>query len=83
MFYATIPRLCLIAILLFAGGAEAQISGGAFRGEVRDASNAVVPQSRVSIRSNDNGTEVAAESDSEGVYVSPNLIPGSYLLSAT
>ena len=34
-----------------------QVSGGAFRGEVRDASNAVVPQTKILIRSNDNGMQ--------------------------
>jgi len=63
--------------------ALAQISGGAFRGEVRDASNAVVPQTKVLIRSADNGMQAIAESNGEGLYVSPNLIPGSYLLSAS
>lgn len=63
--------------------ALAQISGGAFRGEVRDASSGVVPQSRILIRSNDNGMEVAAESNGEGLYITPTLIPGSYLLSAS
>jgi len=71
----------LVLGLLVAGAALAQISGGAFRGEVRDPSNAVVPQAKIQIQSADNGMQVAAESDSEGLYVSPNLIPGSYLLS--
>src|SRR5665213_182720 len=71
----------LVLGFLAAAAALAQISGGAFRGEVRDPSNAVVPQAKVQIQSADNGMQVTAESNSEGLYVSPNLIPGSYLLS--
>ena len=60
-----------------------QVSGGAFRGEVRDASKAVVPQTKILIRSNDNGMEIVAESNGDGLYITPTLIPGSYTLSAT
>ncbi len=72
----------LAASILTAGAAMAQISGGAFRGEVRDPSNAVVPRAKIQIRSADNGMQTIAESDGQGLYVSPNLIPGKYLLSA-
>ncbi|HEX4274307.1 MAG TPA: TonB-dependent receptor [Bryobacteraceae bacterium] len=61
--------------------APGQVSGGAFRGEVRDASQAVVEHAKVEIRSRDNGMRTIAESNRDGLYVSPNLIPGSYLLS--
>ena len=77
------------AIILFFTGAltariaDAQISGGVFRGEVRDQSNAVVPEAKVTIRSNDNGMQVIAESNGDGLYVTPTVIPGSYTLSAT
>ena len=72
----------LAAAFLVAGVVLAQISGGAFRGEVRDVSNAVVPRAKILIRSAENGMQTAAESNGEGLYVSPNLIPGSYRLSA-
>ena len=62
--------------------ALAQTSGGVFRGEVRDASSAVVPQAKLLIRSLDNGTETSAESNAEGLYITHALIPGSYSLSA-
>src|SRR5579871_1095060 len=72
-----------IAVTLLASAAFGQVSGGAFRGEVRDASNAVVPQAHIAIRSNDTGTVVFSESNGDGLYVTPTLIPGSYVLSAT
>ena len=80
-FLSSSRRLCFAGFLI-AGAALAQVSGGAFRGEVRDASNAIVPQTQIQIRSNDTGLEVAAESNGEGLYVTPTLIPGSYVLSA-
>jgi hypothetical protein len=68
---------------LLAGTVYAQTLGGVFRGEVRDPSSAIVPQTKVIIRSNDNGMQVNAESNGDGIYVTPTLIPGSYTLSAT
>lgn len=68
---------------LIAGLADAQTSGGVFRGEVRDPSSAIVAQAKIVIRSNDNGMQVIAESNGEGLYVTPTVIPGSYTLSAT
>src|SRR5579862_1063395 len=63
--------------------ADAQISGGVFRGEVRDPSNAIVAQAKITIRSNENGMQVIAESNGDGLYVTPTVIPGSYTLSAS
>src|SRR5690349_8553547 len=73
----------LFAVLLVATPAAAQISGGAFRGEIRDESSAAMPQAKISIRSQETGFEVIAESNGDGLYLTPNLTPGSYLLSAT
>jgi hypothetical protein len=67
---------------LLASAALAQTSGGIFRGEVRDASGATVPQTKLLIRSIDNGTEASAESNGEGLYLTHALIPGFYSLSA-
>src|SRR5579863_3642670 len=61
----------------------AQVSGGAFRGEVRDASNSVVPDARIVIRSLESGTTVIDETNGQGLYNTPTLVPGSYTLTAT
>ncbi len=79
----SIARKLLLTGALIGSVADAQTSGGVFRGEVQDPSGAVVPLAKVVIRSNDNGTQVVAESNGEGLYVTPTVIPGSYTLSAT
>jgi hypothetical protein len=81
--WSSIARKFFVAGVLIAGVADAQTSGGVFRGEVRDPSSAIVPQAKIVIRSNDNGTQVIAESNGDGLYVTPTVIPGSYTLSAT
>jgi hypothetical protein len=53
-----------------------------FRGEVRDTSNAVVERATILIQSTDNGTEVPVTSNGEGLYITPTLVAGSYLLTA-
>lgn len=58
-------------------------TGGVFRGEVRDSSNALVDKARILLRSTDTGVETIAESSSEGLYVTPSLIPGKYILTAS
>ena len=42
-----------------------------------------MPQAKIAIRSNETGLEVITESNGDGLYLTPNLTPGSYLLSAT
>jgi hypothetical protein len=75
------PRLA--ALCLLAACLKAQSTGGVFRGEVRDPSDATVFQAKIVIHSQDTGAEVFAESNSDGLYLSPSLIPGSYILSAS
>lgn len=53
------------------------------RGEVRDGSGAVVPGAAVVIRSQDTGFTAATESNGVGLYISPTLLPGDYLISAS
>jgi len=81
--WLSLMRKLLFAAALAASIADAQTSGGVFQGEVHDPSGAVVPQAKVVIRSNDNGTQVIAESNNDGLFVTPTVLPGSYTLSAT
>ena len=80
---ASVAGRYLFGGALIASVAYGQISGAVFRGEIRDPSNSVVPQAKISIRSNDNGTEMIAESNGDGLYITPTVIAGSYTLSAT
>ncbi|HEY3826103.1 MAG TPA: TonB-dependent receptor [Bryobacteraceae bacterium] len=73
----------LVLALFAATAIVAQVSGGAFRGEVRDESNAVVPAAQVVIRSLDTGETVVTESNGEGLFSTPTLIPGRYSLQAS
>jgi hypothetical protein len=70
------------AFYLVPGTISAQISGGVFRGEVRDSTGGVVREARIRLESVETGAVTLAESNSEGLYNSPDLVPGGYYLTA-
>ncbi len=72
-----------LTVCFTAGTAYAQVSGGVFRGEIRDATGAVLPRAQIRIESEDSGRVTLADSNDEGLYVSLDLIPGAYRLTAT
>lgn len=79
----TVVIRCIFTMVFLAGAARAQVTGGVFRGEVKDPSGAVVDSAKIVIQSQDTGAEFATESNADGLYLSPSLIAGSYLLTAT
>jgi hypothetical protein len=81
--WLSITQKLALGVALMTVVADAQTSGGAFRGEVRDPSGAIVPHARVAIQSNESGTQVMAESNDDGLYLTPTLIPGAYTLRAS
>src|ERR1700722_924164 len=82
---SAMARITVIAMLVLAlfplSSLRAQVSGGIFRGEVRDASGALVPHAKITIRSLSTGIESPAESSGEGIYQSPTLPAGDYRLT--
>ena len=74
--------LLALAVLLVVAGAPAtavaQVTTGTITGTVRDQQGAIVPGATVTIRDQDKGTSRSFVADSQGAYVAPFLIPGSY-----
>lgn len=75
-------KVWLAVAAMATGVAAAQTSGGSFRGSARDPSGAFVPGVRIVIRAIESGIETTTESNREGLWVSPTLIPASYVLTA-
>ena len=69
--------------LFWSRPSEAQVSGATLSGLITDLSGASIPNATVTIRNV--GTEELREvlSNSEGFYSAPNLLPGSYDVSAS
>jgi len=56
----------------------AQVTGATLSGSVTDASKAVIPNAQVSIKNVATGVSTVVVVNSDGLYVAPNLLPGSY-----
>jgi len=76
-------RFVVFSVLLAAAVAlQAQIvETGTITGVVRDRSGAVIAKAQVNIRNAATGLTSGTLSDSQGIYVSPPLDPGDYLVS--
>ena len=68
---------CLVATL-----SSAQGVGGTFLGRVRDASGGTLPYARISISNTATGVVTDVTTNAEGFYSAPNLLPGSYHVTA-
>jgi hypothetical protein len=68
----------VLALTLVAGSLFAQSERGTITGTVHDASGAVVPGAKVTIRNVDTNVASDAVSNASGEYTVPNLQPGRY-----
>ena len=71
-----------ILFLLASSVAFAQFDSGQISGFVRDSSQAVVPGATVTAVNQGNGDQRQTVSNASGYYVFPNLVVGSYTVSA-
>jgi hypothetical protein len=70
-------------ILLVPGRIYTQVVGATLSGTVTDQSGAVIPNEQISIKNIATGFTRDLVTDSAGFYTAPNLIPGSYEVTAT
>lgn len=83
---STLALSILVLIVLCAAlpvPANAQVVGGTLIGTLSDPSHAVITNGQVSIQ--DTATKIVrvAYTNHDGLYTAPNLLPGSYILSAS
>jgi hypothetical protein len=75
----------IVSILLVCSGsvfAQAQAQTGRLRGQIVDATGAVIPGASITVK-NSSGLVVSATSDGVGSYDVKNLAPGKYTVSVT
>ncbi len=72
-----------LALVLLAGRAVAQVSGGAISGTVSDPGGAAVAGADITIENVDTGETRRVASSTTGLFNSPNLPPGKYKVTAT
>lgn len=74
--------ICTMAVILTAASTWAQESRGTILGRVTDSSGAVVPGATVRITNVATEVVAIAQSNEQGNYLAPFLIPGIYRLSS-
>jgi hypothetical protein len=71
-----------VAILITAVPASAQVDRATLTGVVRDASEAVLPNAKVTVTSLATNVASTVTTNNAGVYLVVNLLPGEYLVQA-
>jgi hypothetical protein len=76
-----VVTLCLN--LFWSAPSEAQVAGATLSGEITDPSGASIANATVSIKNVGTGEVREVQSNGDGFYSAPNLLPGSYEVSAS
>jgi Carboxypeptidase regulatory-like domain/TonB-dependent Receptor Plug Domain len=72
------------ALVLVTGSAcLAQVSGGTISGSVRDSSERAIAGAHVFIRNSETAILRSVTADNDGIYTAPNLVTGTYQVSAS
>ncbi len=71
-------RRMVLAVLLFALPAAAQVNLGRLSGNVTDETGGVMAGAKVSVIDQDRGTTRVLTTDEAGAYAAPSLTPGNY-----
>jgi hypothetical protein len=71
-----------VIALTFAGAARAQTTTGTIRGYIKDQNGTPISGADVQARNDQNGVQRTTTSRTDGSYILPGLVPGTYELSA-
>ena len=75
---------CVTAIALVTGSAcLAQVAGGTISGSVRDSSGRAIAGAQVTVKNCETAILRSIDADSDGIYTAPNLVAGTYQISAS
>lgn len=82
-FIETALCLAVLLVAVMAVQMPAQVAGGTILGTVKDASGAVLPKAQLTIHNVATGVDTPATSNADGYYSVPNLVPGTYEVTAS
>src|SRR5690349_18745274 len=79
----TIQRIAVYLLLcgISVTGLFAQTARGTISGRVKDTTGAVVPAVSVTVTDQATGTKSTVQTQSDGAYIVPNLLPSTYNIS--
>jgi hypothetical protein len=75
--------ICCSCALAAALPLHAQVAGGTISGTMRDRSGALIPNVSLSMADVATGVTRVVASNDRGLYPAPNLVPGTYQVTAT
>jgi hypothetical protein len=78
--FRTVLRLAMLLVVLGAASCFAQQA--TVQGVVSDASGALIPAAKISVRNVNTGTTQSVETNTQGFFSIPFLVPGVYEVSA-
>ncbi|HEX8893719.1 MAG TPA: TonB-dependent receptor, partial [Terriglobales bacterium] len=75
---------CVTAIVFVTGSAcLAQVAGGTISGRVIASSGGAIAGAQVAVKNSGTGILRPVGADNDGIYTAPNLVPGTYEISAS
>jgi len=75
---------CITAIAVVTGSAcLAQVAGGTISGSVRDISGRAIAGAQVTVKNSETAILRSVDADNDGIYMAPNLVPGTYEISTS
>jgi carboxypeptidase family protein/TonB-dependent receptor-like protein len=75
---------CVTAIALVTGSVcLAQVAGGTISGSVRDSSGRAIAGALVNVKNSETAILRSIDADNDGIYTAPNLVAGTYQISAS
>jgi hypothetical protein len=70
-------------VLLTRGVCLAQVAGGTISGSVRDGSGSAIAGAQIAVTNSETAIVRSVNADNDGIYTAPNLVPGTYKISAS
>src|SRR3982074_1384066 len=83
LFNAKILALVFVFCACTSVEVQAQVAGGTISGTIRDSRGKEIPTARVSIRNVATDLVRNVDSNSEGYYIAPNLLPATYEITVS
>src|ERR1700736_5323627 len=71
-----------VCLILVPKNVRAQVAGGMLSGTVTDSTGSVIPKAQISIKNMATGVVRTLTTNADGLYAAPNLLPGTYGVTA-